>query len=85
MTQSARTKPRLACLALVFHRFFHRLTVVSVSFCSLIKGINPKIRMLCFVLINSVLLRILCVQIRASFAQYGPCGLWKNATGVESG
>ena len=49
------------------------------------KGITPKIRMLCFVLINSVLLCLLCVRIRASFAQYGPCGLWKNATGSESG
>ena len=32
-----------------------------VSFCSLIKGITPKIRMLCFVLINRVLLNFLCV------------------------
>ena len=30
-------------------------------YCSLIKGITPKIRMLCFVLINSVLLKMLCV------------------------
>jgi len=32
-----------------------------VSFCSLIKGITPKICMLRFVLINSLLLNLLCV------------------------
>ena len=32
-----------------------------MSFCSLIKEVTPKIRMLCFVLINSVLLNLLCV------------------------
>ena len=46
---------------LVLHLKCHRLIVVQMSFCSLIKGINPKIRMLCFVLINSVLLNLLCV------------------------
>ena len=41
-------------LHLICHRF-HRLTVVCVSLCSLKNGIIPTIRMLCFVLINSVL------------------------------
>ena len=36
---------------------------VQVFFCSLIKGITPKIRMLCFVLINSVRLNLLCIWI----------------------
>ena len=31
-----------------------------MSFCSLIKGITPKIHLLCFVLINSVLWDLLC-------------------------
>ena len=41
-----------------FHRFspFNR----EVSFCSLIKGITPKIRLLCFVPVNSTILN-LCV------------------------
>ena len=34
-----------------------------MSFCSLKKGITPKIRMLCFVLINGVLLNLLCVNL----------------------
>ena len=42
---------------------FYRLTVVRVSFCSLIKGITPKIRMFCLVLINSVLFNHFCVGI----------------------
>ena len=42
---------------------FHRWTVVYVSFCSSVNGITPKIRMLCFVSINSVLLHRLCVWI----------------------
>ena len=42
---------------------FHCLTVVQVSFCSLIKVITPKICMLCFVLINSVILNLLSVWI----------------------
>ena len=33
----------------------------QISIYSLIKGITPKIRMLCFVLINSVLWNLLCV------------------------
>ena len=33
---------------------FNHLTVVSVLFCSLKKGLTPKIRMLCFVIIMSV-------------------------------
>ena len=46
--------------------FFYRLSPFNfcfMSFCSLIKGITPKIRVLCFVLINSVLLNLLCVWI----------------------
>ena len=35
----------------------------KVSFCSLIKGITPKIRVLCFAVISSVLWNILCVWI----------------------
>ena len=50
-------------LRLIFRRF-HRLTVVKVSSCSLTKGIITKIRILCFVLINSVPLNLLCVWIR---------------------
>ena len=42
---------------------FHRLTVVQASFCSLIKGITPKIRMFYLVLINRVLFNHLCVWI----------------------
>ena len=45
------------------HQIFHRLTVVQVSFCSLIKRITLKIRVLCFLLINSVLFNILCVWV----------------------
>ena len=45
---------------LVFHLICHRLVVVQMSFCSLLKGINRKTRM-CFVLINSVLLSLACV------------------------
>ena len=48
----------------VLHLIFHRLTVVLVSFCSLIGGITPTV--FCFVLItlvNSVLLKLLCVWI----------------------
>ena len=40
-----------------------RLTVVYVSFCSLIKGIPRKIRMLYFVLINNVLVNLSFVLI----------------------
>ena len=45
---------------LALHLIFHRFSPCScqVSFCSLIKGITPKTRMLCFVLINSVFLTI---------------------------
>ena len=32
-------------------------------FCSLTKGITPKICMFCFVLINSILLNLLCVDL----------------------
>ena len=34
-----------------------------MSFCSWIKGMTLKIRMLCFVLINSILLNLLCIWI----------------------
>ena len=44
-------------LQLIFF-FFTVLAVVLVSVCSLIKGITPKIRMLCYVLINGVLLNL---------------------------
>ena len=37
------------------HLIFHHLTVDYVSFCRLVKVINPKICILCFVLINNVL------------------------------
>ena len=40
----------------------HRL--YRVSFCRLIKGITPRMCMLCFVLINSIILNLLCVWIR---------------------
>ena len=49
-----------------FFFVFHRLTVVYVWFCSMIKGIIPSIRVLCFVAINSVLLNLLCVWIQSS-------------------
>ena len=42
---------------------FHHLIVVQASFCSWIKGITLKICMLCFVLINSIILNLLCVWI----------------------
>ena len=38
------------------------VTVVYMSFCSWIKGITPKMCMLCFVLTNSVLLNLVCVE-----------------------
>ena len=46
---------------------FHCLTIVQVPFCSLIKGITPKMCMLCFVRTNSVLLNLLCVWILISY------------------
>ena len=42
---------------------FHCVMVVYMSFCSLIKEITPKIHMLCFVLINSVIFNISCVWV----------------------
>ena len=48
---------------LVLDLIFHHLTVVWVSFCSLMKGITSNICMLCFVPINSVLLNYLYVWI----------------------
>ena len=60
-------------LTISFLIVFHRLTVVQVPFCSLIKGITPKIRMLCFVLINSVLLNLLCVWILVQNASSHSC------------
>ena len=47
------------------HLSFHRLSSYS-----LMKGITPKIRMLGFVLINSVLLNLLCVWKLYSFYKY---------------
>ena len=47
----------------VLHLIFHRLTVVLVLICSLKKELTPKIRMMCFVIINSVLSYFLCVWI----------------------
>ena len=46
---------------LALHHIFYRFSPFRCNFCSLIKGITPKIRMLCFVLINSVLLNSLYV------------------------
>ena len=50
---------------LALHLSFHRFSQFNcyVSFCSLIKGITPRIRMLCFVLINNVIFNLLCVWI----------------------
>ena len=52
--------------------YFYRLTAALVSFCNLIKGITPKIRMLWFVLINSILLNLSCLWV-LSFARQGLC------------
>ena len=61
---NSSTKNRyVSLLSISFFIVFHRLTVVKVSFCSLIKRITQKIRMLCFVLINNVALNLLCVWI----------------------
>ena len=43
---------------LIFHRFLPFNCCFKVSFCSLIKGLTPKIRILCFVHINSLLLNL---------------------------
>ena len=43
--------------------FFNRFSPFKVSFCSLIMGITPKIRMVCFVLTHSVILNLLCVWV----------------------
>ena len=48
--------------SLFLHLFFYHLKF-DIKFCCLIKGISPKIHMLCFVLINIVLLNLLCVWI----------------------
>ena len=48
------------------HHIFRRSAVASVLFCSLKKGIAPKIRMLCFVIFNSVLFNLLRVWISFS-------------------
>ena len=61
---------------------FHCLTVVSVSLCSLIKAITPKIRVLCFVLINSVLFNLLYAWI---FDGKGSAeSLWAPLLGMEA-
>ena len=56
---------RTVLLSLALHFIVHRFSQCNsqVSFCSLRKGITPKILMLCFVLINSVQLNLLCVWI----------------------
>ena len=56
-------KPKVVLLSISFFIVFHPLTVVYLSFCSLIKAITPVIRMLCFVLINSILFNLLCALI----------------------
>ena len=40
-----------------------KITVYWLSFCSLIKVITIKIHMFCFVLINSIVLKLLCIWI----------------------
>ena len=73
-------------LSISFFIVFHRLIVVWVSFCSLIKGVTPKIRMLCFVLINSVtVLNLLCVWIMfCSEVENSAPGRWATSNEVET-
>ena len=49
--------------------------------CNLIKGITPKIRKLCFVLINSVLLKLLCVWILFQNVSSHSCFRKKKSVG----
>ena len=57
----ARRKQRSV---LVLHLIFRRLAVAYVLYCNLKRGITPKIRMLCFVLANSVLFKpFLCLDL----------------------
>ena len=58
MTKTAQTK---ADKYPTYH--FHRFTLVQVLICSLKKGLTPKIRTLCFVLINRILFNLLYVGI----------------------
>ena len=63
------------CSWLAFHLIltvFHRLTVVSVSFCSLIKRVTRKLADCVFVLMNSVLLNHFCVWIADFSAARNP-------------
>ena len=48
---------------LALHLIFHHLIVVWMSFGGLMEGTAPKICMLCFVLVNSLILNLLCVWI----------------------
>ena len=48
-------------------------TVFQVSFCNLTKAITPKMRVLCFVLTNSVLLNLLCIWILFQNASSHSC------------
>jgi len=61
--QQQQQKPAQPKERSVLHLLLHHLSVVEVLFCSLKKGITPKIRLLCFVMINSVLLNLLYVWI----------------------
>ena len=54
-----------------------------MSSCGLIKGITPKIGMLCFVLINSVILNLLCVRIKRKFFKHEGGG--RGIMGREGG
>ena len=51
------------CDVLVLHLMFYHSTVVQVSFGRVIKAVTLKIHILCFVLINSILFKLLCVWI----------------------
>ena len=55
-------------LSIIKH-MHRKMTTMTVLFCSLIKGITPKIRMLCCVLIHCVFLNLLCVWIASDTAR----------------
>ena len=60
----------------VLHSEFNNfdLFLIKLDSCSLMKGTAPKIRMLCFVLINSIILNLLCVWIlTCSVYMYALC------------
>ena len=60
------------------HLILHCLTVVYVLFRSLKKELTPKIRMLCFVITNSVLYHILCVWKLTEHFTFHVFGNWQN-------